>query len=383
MGQSPSPVKESSPEALTPDAINFGSNLSSAETATTVKEMRPTAVSAASPLDSSSGSSPAKTETVAVVTTPTPVNVWTAKDLGSGTPVQSVKESSIKPYENRLQSDLSRLRAEYDKTHQASQEENTSADVQAERSHPVNPEFKAEYAQAIRTEKTPHQSRHWLEQVQRLRTEQLSPNAEEPTQPVARSSDNRTIVATAPIGAAGYDPLKNPVLERMVSPELPPLPGADRYLPGGSPRSQGFIWPSKGDLTSGYGWRWGRMHRGIDIAASIGTPIVAADNGLVTYAGWNDGGYGYLVEITHSNGSVTLYAHNDRILVREGQQVTQGQQISEMGSTGFSTGPHLHFEIHPTGKGAVDPMAFLPSTNSVASGFEFMLQLLVRANFFS
>jgi murein DD-endopeptidase MepM/ murein hydrolase activator NlpD len=153
----------------------------------------------------------------------------------------------------------------------------------------------------------------------------------------------------------------------MVSPELPPLPGADTYLPGGSIPSKGFIWPAKGILTSGYGWRWGRMHKGIDIAGDIGTPIVAVDSGVVSYAKWNDGGYGYLVEITHDNGSLTLYAHNNKILVKEGQRVTQGEQISEMGSTGFSTGPHLHFEIHPSGQGAVNPMALLPADSNRAS----------------
>jgi murein DD-endopeptidase MepM/ murein hydrolase activator NlpD len=132
-------------------------------------------------------------------------------------------------------------------------------------------------------------------------------------------------------------------------------------------RFNGYIWPSAGILTSGYGWRWGRMHRGIDIAGPIGTPIFAAAPGVVTYAGWNDGGYGNLVEIEHPDGSLTVYAHNDRILVNEGQKVAQGEQISEMGTTGRSTGPHLHFEIHPNGQGAVNPMALLPAESSTVS----------------
>jgi murein DD-endopeptidase MepM/ murein hydrolase activator NlpD len=93
--------------------------------------------------------------------------------------------------------------------------------------------------------------------------------------------------------------------------------------------------------TSGYGWRWGRMHRGIDIAGPVGTPIMAAASGVVVRSGWNSGGYGNLVDIRHADGSMTRYAHNSRLLVREGQQVRQGQQIAEMGSTGFSTGPHV------------------------------------------
>jgi murein DD-endopeptidase MepM/ murein hydrolase activator NlpD len=102
------------------------------------------------------------------------------------------------------------------------------------------------------------------------------------------------------------------------------------------------------------------MHKGIDIAAPVGTPVVAAAPGVVVYARWNSGGYGNLVDIQHPDGSLTRYAHNNRLLVREGEAVEQGQQISEMGSTGRSTGPHLHFELHPSGKGAINPIALLP-----------------------
>ncbi|HEY9813003.1 MAG TPA: M23 family metallopeptidase, partial [Candidatus Sericytochromatia bacterium] len=118
-------------------------------------------------------------------------------------------------------------------------------------------------------------------------------------------------------------------------------------------------WPAKGVFTSGYGRRWGRMHKGIDIAAPIGTPIFASAPGIVIKSGWNSGGYGNLVEIQHFDGSTTRYAHNSRNLVVAGQEVQQGQQIAEMGSTGHSTGPHLHFEIHAYGKGAVNPVAYL------------------------
>ncbi|MDJ0619392.1 MAG: peptidoglycan DD-metalloendopeptidase family protein [Calothrix sp. MO_192.B10] len=147
--------------------------------------------------------------------------------------------------------------------------------------------------------------------------------------------------------------------------KLPPLAAVDRYLPRpieNTPKSSStFIWPAKGVLTSGYGWRWGRMHRGIDIANSTGTPIYAAADGVVTKASWNRGGYGKLVEIRHQNGTVTRYAHNSKILVKVGQQVKQGKTIALMGSTGFSTGPHTHFEIRPAGKGAVNPIALLPA----------------------
>ncbi|MDY7015613.1 MAG: M23 family metallopeptidase, partial [Cyanobacteriota bacterium] len=111
---------------------------------------------------------------------------------------------------------------------------------------------------------------------------------------------------------------------------------------------------------SGYGPRWGRMHRGIDVAGPTGTPIVAAAAGEVVTAGWNSGGFGNLVDIRHPDGSMTRYAHNSKVLVRKGQWVEQGERISLMGSTGYSTGPHLHFEVHPSGRGAVNPMAYLP-----------------------
>jgi lysostaphin len=106
------------------------------------------------------------------------------------------------------------------------------------------------------------------------------------------------------------------------------------------------------------------MHKGIDVAAPVGTPIVAVAPGVVVRSGWNSGGYGNLVDIKHSDGSLSRYAHNSRLMVKAGQQVEQGQQIAAMGSTGNSTGPHCHFEIHLSGKGAVNPMAYLPHRNS-------------------
>jgi len=154
-----------------------------------------------------------------------------------------------------------------------------------------------------------------------------------------------------------------------VSPALPPLAAVDQYLPRTidentpppSTSSVAYIWPAKGVFTSGFGMRWGRPHRGIDVANSTGTPIYASADGVVQKAGWNNGGYGNLVEIRHADGSMTRYGHNSRILVQVGQQVRQGETVALMGSTGFSTGPHTHFEIHAAGKGAVNPIAFLPN----------------------
>ena len=89
----------------------------------------------------------------------------------------------------------------------------------------------------------------------------------------------------------------------------------------------GWIWPTKGIFTSGYGWRWGRMHKGIDIANNVGTPIQAAKDGVVVFSGWSSG-YGYLVELSHGDGTSTRYAHNGRLIVRKGQVIPQGATIS-------------------------------------------------------
>ncbi|MGB3494760.1 MAG: LysM peptidoglycan-binding domain-containing protein [Elainellaceae cyanobacterium] len=183
-----------------------------------------------------------------------------------------------------------------------------------------------------------------------------------PARPAPSQSETPSgVVATAPVGSENYAPLGQPATGRVVSPDLPPLPGPENYIPSGSPTFNGYLWPARGVFTSGYGWRWGRMHRGIDIAAPVGTPIYAAAPGVIEFSGWNSGGYGNLVDIRHPDGSKTRYAHNSRILVRSGQSVTQGQQIAEMGSTGYSTGPHVHFEIHVPNQGAVNPVALLPA----------------------
>jgi murein DD-endopeptidase MepM/ murein hydrolase activator NlpD len=125
----------------------------------------------------------------------------------------------------------------------------------------------------------------------------------------------------------------------------------------GTPSASGFIWPVNGPVVSGYGMRWGRLHEGIDISASTGTPIWAAAAGTVIYAGWL-GGYGNLVVVDHGNGLATAYAHASAILVAVGQQVAQGETVSLVGSTGNSSGPHLHFEVRVNGV-AVDPLLYL------------------------
>ncbi|MBD2604224.1 peptidoglycan DD-metalloendopeptidase family protein [Scytonema hofmannii FACHB-248] len=123
--------------------------------------------------------------------------------------------------------------------------------------------------------------------------------------------------------------------------------------------SSEFIWSAQGIVSQGFRKY---QHEGIDIANASGTPIFAAAAGEVIKAGWDDWGLGNAIQIKHPNGSMTVYGHNRRLLVSKGQQVSQNQMIAEMGSTGNSTAPHLHFEIHPDGRVAVNPLNILPST---------------------
>ena len=125
--------------------------------------------------------------------------------------------------------------------------------------------------------------------------------------------------------------------------------------------SESFRWPTKGVFTSGYGWRRGRMHKGIDIANNEGTPIFAAKDGVVEFADWikNEG---YVVVLTHRDGSKTRYLHCSRLLVTKGQSIRQGVKIALMGDTGTTLQPHLGFEILRPGGVAVDPLRMLPAT---------------------
>ena len=230
----------------------------------------------------------------------------------------------------------------------ATNADNSAAQLRGNYNYPVNPDFRPnQYNQALQAE------------IQR-RAEEAPANARAAYQIPVTQPTRRQEVATAPMGVDPYQPYNQNLPGRTVSPELPPIQNPYYNYPGYNQQMNGFSWPARGTLTSGYGRRWGRMHKGIDIAAPTGTPIFASAPGVVVYARWNSGGYGNLVQIRHSDGSLTRYAHNSRIFVQEGQVVEQGQHIAAMGTTGRSTGPHLHFEIHPEGRGAVNPMAFLP-----------------------
>jgi murein DD-endopeptidase MepM/ murein hydrolase activator NlpD len=146
------------------------------------------------------------------------------------------------------------------------------------------------------------------------------------------------------------------------------IPGAQRWPPKGpllapdlegEARSLAFAWPVRGRVTSGFGQRRSRAHDGIDVSAPPGTPIRAAEAGLVIYSGNGLGAYGQTVILRHAGPFDSVYAHNRRNHVRKGQRVAKGERIAEVGSTGNATGPHLHFEIRRLDR-ARDPLLYLP-----------------------
>lgn len=135
-------------------------------------------------------------------------------------------------------------------------------------------------------------------------------------------------------------------------------------IPGSRTDSTGsYIWPTTGVITSKFGHRDTEVgsteHRGIDIGNSVGTTVVAADGGTVIYAQDSEGNYGNFIKIKHDDGTVTCYAHLNKILVKVGDKVAQGEKIAEMGMTGRVTGPHLHFEVRPNGVTPVNPTKYL------------------------
>jgi murein DD-endopeptidase MepM/ murein hydrolase activator NlpD len=127
--------------------------------------------------------------------------------------------------------------------------------------------------------------------------------------------------------------------------------------PDSTPSSSGLIWPVNGPVTSPFGWRWGRMHQGIDIGVGYGTPIHAAASGTVIYCGW-ESGYGNLTVLDHGGDLATAYGHQSSIAVACGQHVNQGDVIGYVGCTGHCFGPHLHFEVRINGA-PVDPLGYL------------------------
>ncbi|MBC8288669.1 MAG: M23 family metallopeptidase [Nitrospinae bacterium] len=162
-----------------------------------------------------------------------------------------------------------------------------------------------------------------------------------------------------PKGIRLWIPGARRVLSVPATDESTPRTTKKQSSPTVKPRKGFLIWPTKGSLTSRFGIRNGSKHEGIDIAGPKGTPVHAAAGGEVVFSGWGPTGYGKMVIIKHPHHLTTLYAHNSKLIVKKGSRVKQGQKISLMGSTGRSTGPHLHFEVrnntHPK-----DPIKYLP-----------------------
>jgi len=139
---------------------------------------------------------------------------------------------------------------------------------------------------------------------------------------------------------------------------------AGRAVAAGGTRtasSAGYVRPTSGTITSCFGARWGVTHFGVDIAAPIGTPIYAATSGVVQRAG-SATGFGLAVYVLGDDGAITVYGHVNEYYVTAGERVSAGEQIAEVGNRGQSTGPHLHFEVHPGGtmySGQVNPVPWL------------------------
>ncbi len=183
--------------------------------------------------------------------------------------------------------------------------------------------------------------------------------------PVASGSDASDGDATAALrftGVGGAAPAAEvlPITRSVDTAAVPALAKgerivAEREAEAHRPR---FVLPAVGILTSGFGARWGTTHFGIDLANAIGTPILAAADGVVVESG-SVSGFGMWVKLGHADGSTTVYGHINRSLVEEGQEVRAGEEIAEMGNRGQSTGPHLHFEIWNADGEKMNPLVWL------------------------
>ncbi|WP_371373444.1 M23 family metallopeptidase [Sporomusa aerivorans] len=165
-----------------------------------------------------------------------------------------------------------------------------------------------------------------------------------------------------PAGLASQTAAANEAIPAVAA-SLPIPPLVSQPKPAVNLAMMPSIWPAQGTITSGFGWRvspfgdGNELHAGIDIAYTMGAPVAATADGEVVVSG-PAGGYGNLVQIDHGNGIATLYGHNSRLAVSTGQQVKKGQIIAYAGSTGKSTGPHVHYEVRVNNE-PVDPMKYL------------------------
>ena len=180
---------------------------------------------------------------------------------------------------------------------------------------------------------------------------QARPPRAEQARPPARASRDRTR-PTAAGAASAAESTRKPATKPVARPARKPV-----AKPKPKPAPPAFVRPGTGRVTSSFGPRWGRLHAGLDLAAGTGAPILAAARGTVLSAG-SEGGYGNVVRLQHAEGTVTVYAHLSQVLVAARQPVVPGQVIGREGSTGHSTGPHLHFEVRVGGV-PVDPAPWL------------------------
>lgn len=187
--------------------------------------------------------------------------------------------------------------------------------------------------------------------VQIKPTDTLDTLAREFNVPKEKIAESNTGKSISP-GEWVFIPLKRGVLAQDFS--------ARPFDPKVYLKSGEFLWPvpASNSISSGFGHRWGRTHEGIDISARIGSHIVAADEGIVVYSGSEIGGYGNITVIAHKNGFFSVYAHAKINFTHQGQRVYRGQVIAQVGMTGRTTGPHLHFEVRKNGE-AIDPTTFL------------------------
>ncbi len=177
-----------------------------------------------------------------------------------------------------------------------------------------------------------------------------NPNIKPGTWLIVPGGTREFISWSAPIGVTR----QNPGVARQLG------PGACGVVSDGAVGYGYFIWPSNKHYLSGFDYSPETNHRGIDIAGSLGEALYAVDAGVIVYAGWNDWGYGNMVVIDHGNGWQSLYAHMSALNVVCGQSVGQGAVIGAVGSTGRSSGAHLHFELMHSSYGKVNPWLYLP-----------------------
>lgn len=156
----------------------------------------------------------------------------------------------------------------------------------------------------------------------------------------------------------GREDHRDPISETVTTEPITQVKHVGTASPPSGYGTGNFQRPCSGTITSRFGYRRSGFHKGIDIANSVGTPIRAADNGKVIFAGWDNTGFGYLVKINHQNGYISYYGHNSRIAVKVGQTVSRGDIVSYMGSTGNSSGPHCHFELYKNGA-LVNPYSYI------------------------